>query len=156
PQCGPATPVEVRVLVSNDRTAHAILKTYLIVNSGFLAAMETEAELAGVMAHLLSYMRDGGRPQSVAGASIPLVFLGGWHGYTYGAPDGAALVPAAYLKTMSADIAKADAAAVQCLAAAGYDPEPFRENLGKIVEVESRANVTSPIAPYLPALVRVD
>jgi predicted Zn-dependent protease len=157
PHCGPARQVEVRVLVSDERTAHGILKSYLVVNSGFLVAMESEAELAGVLAHMLSYMRDGGRPRNVAGATIPLVFLGGWSGYTYGTPPGgAALAPEAYSRILATDIAKADAAAVQCLAAAGYDPEPFRENLLKIADAESRGNAGSPALRYLPASARVD
>lgn len=152
PHCGPRTQVEVRVLVSGQLTAHAVLGSYLTVNTGLLAHMESEAELAGVVAHLLSYMRDHARPQKVDGASIPLVV---WHPYSYGA-DAASVVPQGYLKTLAAQIIQADSAAVQCLAAAGYDPEPFLDNLRKLAEAESHGSAASPIAGHLPASQRVE
>src|ERR687884_102456 len=80
-------PVTIKILDSEDVNAMAIPGGFFFVNSGLILKAETEAEIAGVMAHEIAHIaarhgtRQATRGELVNYASIPLIFMGGWAGY---------------------------------------------------------------------------
>src|SRR6201995_3518034 len=80
-------PFTIKVLDTEEVNAFALPGGFFFVNSGLILKAESEAELAGVMAHEIAHVacRHGTR-QATKGeliniASIPLIFMGGWAGY---------------------------------------------------------------------------
>ncbi|MGC8794104.1 MAG: M48 family metalloprotease, partial [Bryobacteraceae bacterium] len=80
-------PFTIKVIDSDEVNAFALPGGFFFVNSGLIMRAETEAELAGVMAHEIAHVaaRHGTRQASRATianyAMIPLIFMGGWTGY---------------------------------------------------------------------------
>src|SRR5437870_7811889 len=80
-------PFTIKVIDSEDVNAFALPGGFFFVNSGLILKADTEAELAGVMAHEIAHVaaRHGTRQASrgtIANlATIPLIFMGGWTGY---------------------------------------------------------------------------
>src|SRR5258706_2638674 len=77
-------PFTIKVIDSEDINAFALPGGFLFVNSGLILQTESEAELAGVMAHEIAHVaaRHGTR-QATRGEianlmTIPLIFVGGW------------------------------------------------------------------------------
>src|SRR5215470_8495441 len=80
-------PFTIKVLDTEEVNAFALPGGFFFVNTGLVLKAESEAELAGVMAHEIAHVaaRHGTR-QATKGqianlASIPLIFVGGWAGY---------------------------------------------------------------------------
>src|ERR1039457_6958886 len=80
-------PFTIKVIDSEDVNAFALPGGFFYVNSGLILKADSEAELAGVMAHEIAHVaaRHGTR-QATRGtianlATIPLIFMGGWTGY---------------------------------------------------------------------------
>src|ERR1700676_267526 len=96
-------PFSIKVLDSEEVNAFALPGGFFFVNSGLILKADSEAELAGVMAHEIAHVaaRHGTR-QATRGeianlATIPLIFMGGWTGY--GIQQAASiLVPVGFLK----------------------------------------------------------
>src|SRR5919109_2502399 len=80
-------PFTIKVLDSEEVNAFALPGGFFFVNTGLILKAESEAELAGVMAHEIAHVaarhgtRQATRGQVVNLASIPLIFMGGWTGY---------------------------------------------------------------------------
>ena len=80
-------PFTIKVLDSEEVNAFALPGGFFFVNSGLMLKAESEAELAGVMAHEIAHVaaRHGTRQQTkgqiINYATIPLIFMGGWAGY---------------------------------------------------------------------------
>src|SRR6266849_3534315 len=81
-------PFTIKVLDSEEVNAFALPGGFFFVNSGLILKAETEAELAGVMAHEIAHVaarhgtRQATRGEIVNLASIPLIFMGGgWTTY---------------------------------------------------------------------------
>src|SRR5260370_31902047 len=96
-------PFTIHVIDSEEVNAFALPGGFFFLNSGLILRADTEAELAGVMAHEIAHVaaRHGTR-QATRGeianlASIPLIFVGG--GIGYGVRQAASvLVPVGFLK----------------------------------------------------------
>src|SRR5437588_10976619 len=80
-------PFTIKVVDSEEVNAFALPGGFFFVNTGLILKADTEAELAGVMAHEIAHVaaRHGTR-QATRGeignlATIPLLFMGGWTGY---------------------------------------------------------------------------
>jgi Zn-dependent protease with chaperone function len=123
-------PFTIKVLDDDQVNAFALPGGYLYVNSGLILAAQTEAELAGVMAHEIAHVaarhgtKGATRTQIWNLASIPLVFVGG--------PIGMAIreisqiaVPMTFLKFSRGFEREADLLGVEYEYAAGYDPAAF-------------------------------
>src|SRR5881628_1741107 len=80
-------PFTIKVLDSEEVNAFALPGGFFFVNSGLMLKAESEAELAGVMAHEIAHVAARhGTKQATKGqianiASIPLIFMGGLPGY---------------------------------------------------------------------------
>jgi beta-barrel assembly-enhancing protease len=120
-------PFTIKVIDSPDVNAFALPGGLLYVNRGVVEAAESEAELAGVMAHEIAHVaarhgvEQASKGQFLNYASIPLIFLGGLPGYILQQAAGLA-VPLTFLKFSRGAEKEADLLASQYLWASGYDP----------------------------------
>lgn len=123
-------PFTIKVLDDDQVNAFALPGGYLYVNSGLILAAQTEAELAGVMAHEIAHVaarhgtKGATRSQIWNLASIPLIFVGG--------PVGMAIreisqiaVPMTFYKFSRGFEREADLLGIEYEYAAGYDPGSF-------------------------------
>jgi len=120
----------IKVLDSDDVNAFALPGGFLYVNKGVIIAADSEAELAGVMAHEIGHVaaRHGTEQASKATianyAMIPLIFMTGGLGMI--AYQAAQIgVPLTFLKFTRGAEAEADKLGAQYIWAAGYDPNNF-------------------------------
>jgi beta-barrel assembly-enhancing protease len=116
---------------------------FFYVNSGLILKAETEAELAGVMAHEIAHIaarhgtRQATRGELVNFATIPLIFMGGWTGYGIRQATSI-LVPIGFLSFSRGFEAEADMLGLQYLYKAGYDPTAFVDFFEKIQSDEKK------------------
>ena len=134
-------PFTIKVLDSDDVNAFALPGGFLYVNKGAILAADSEAELAGVMAHEIAHVcaRHGVEQASKATlanyAMIPLIFMTGGLGYL--AYQAAQIgVPLAFLKFGRGAEAEADKLGAQYLWSAGYDPNNFLTFFEKLEKKE--------------------
>ena len=137
-------PFTIKVIDSEEVNAFALPGGFFFVNSGLILKAESEAELAGVMAHEIAHVaaRHGTR-QATRGeianlATIPLIFMGGgWT--TYGIYQAASvLVPIGFLKFSRGMESEADMLGLEYMYKAGYDPTAFVDFFEKIETLEKR------------------
>jgi len=136
-------PFTIKVIDSEDVNAFALPGGFFYVNSGLILKADTEAELAGVMAHEIGHVaaRHGTR-QATRGeianlATIPLWFVGGWAGY--GARQAASvLIPMGFLQFSRAFEAEADLLGLEYMYKAGYDPTAFVDFFEKVQAMEKK------------------
>jgi predicted Zn-dependent protease len=80
-------PFTIKVIDTEDVNAFALPGGFFFVNSGLILKADTEAELAGVMAHEIGHVaarhgtRNASRAEVAQLSTIPLIFMGGWAGY---------------------------------------------------------------------------
>lgn len=116
---------------------------FFFVNSGLILRADSEAELAGVMAHEIAHVaarhatRQAGRATIANYATIPLIFLGGWAGYAIRQAAGAA-IPLGFLRFSRGFEREADFLGLQYLYKAGYDPTAFVDFFEKIEVLEKK------------------
>lgn len=120
-------PFTIKVIDSNEINAFALPGGFLFVNRGLVEAAESEAELAGVIAHEVAHVaarhgvEQASKGELVNWLSIPLIFLGGWGGYIARQAAGLA-IPLGFLKFSRGAEKEADRLAAQYMWATGYDP----------------------------------
>jgi beta-barrel assembly-enhancing protease len=136
-------PFTIKVIDTEDVNAFALPGGFFFVNSGLILKADTEAELAGVMAHEIAHVaaRHGTRQATKAEiaqmATIPLIFWGGWAGF--GARQGASiLLPVGFLQFSKAMESEADMLGLQYMYKTGYDPEAFVDFFEKIESLEKK------------------
>ncbi len=130
-------PFTIKVIDSDGVNAFALPGGFFFVNSGLILEAESEAELAGVMAHEIAHVtarhgtKNATKGQLINYATIPLIFLGGPIGF--GVRSAASiLVPMQFLKFSRGAEREADYLGLQYLYATGYDPLAFIEFFEKI------------------------
>src|SRR5271165_1611158 len=136
-------PFTIKVIDTEDINAFALPGGFFFVNSGLILKAETEAELAGVMAHEIAHVaarhgtRQATRGELAQLATIPLIFMGGWTGY--GIRQAASiLVPVGFLQFSREFEGEADMLGLQYMYKTGYDPGAFVDFFEKIESLEKK------------------
>src|ERR1700723_252716 len=137
-------PFTIKVLDTEEVNAFALPGGFFFVNSGLILKTETEAELAGVMAHEIAHVaaRHGTRQATRGdlmqiGAIAGSIFLGGWTGYAIRQGMGLA-IPLGYLQFSQAFEREADYFGLQYMYKSGYDPTAFVDFFEKIETLEKK------------------
>jgi predicted Zn-dependent protease len=119
-------PFTIKVIDSDDVNAFALPGGFFYVNKGLILAAESEAEIAGVMAHEIAHVaarhgvEQASKAQLINWASIGLIFVGGPLGaIAYNAASFG--VPLAFLKFGRGAENEADKLGAQYAWASGYD-----------------------------------
>jgi len=137
-------PFTIKVLDTEEVNAFALPGGFFFVNSGLILKAETEAELAGVVAHEIAHVacRHGTRNASKAemmqiGAIAGSIFLGGWTGYAIYQGMGLA-IPMGYLAFSRAAEREADYYGLQYMYKSGYDPTAFVDFFEKLQTMQKK------------------
>ena len=136
-------PFTVKVIDSDEINAMALPGGFFFVNSGLILNADTEAEVAGVMAHEIAHVaahhavREQTRMNYAQIGTVPLIFVGG--GLGYGLYEAANIgVPLTFLQFSRDFEAQADFLGTQYLYRAGYDPQALVNFFEKIENLEKR------------------
>ena len=136
-------PFTVKVIDSDEVNAFALPGGFFFVNSGLILNADTEAEMAGVMAHEISHviahhaMREQTRMNYAQIGTIPLIMVGG--GLGYGIYEAANIgIPLTFMQFSRDFEAQADFLGTQYLYRAGYDPQALVTFFEKIENLEKR------------------
>jgi predicted Zn-dependent protease len=138
-------PFTIKVLDTEEVNAFALPGGFFFVNTGLILKTESEAELAGVMAHEIAHVaaRHGTKQATrgelaqigmmVASIAVPYSTLG------YGALQGASmLIPVGFLKFSRSMEREADYLGLQYLYKTGYDPTAFVDFFEKVQSMEKK------------------
>ncbi len=134
-------PFTVKVIDSREVNAFALPGGFLFVNTGLVLRAESEAELAGVLAHEIAHVaarhgtKQATRQELLNYLSMPLVFAGGWLGYAVRQLVGLA-VPMGFLQFTRGMEKQADALGLAYLYRSGYDPLAFVDFFERIETLE--------------------
>jgi predicted Zn-dependent protease len=136
-------PFTIKVIDAEEVNAFALPGGFFFVNSGLIMKADSEAELAGVMAHEIAHVaarhgtRQATRGQIANLATIPLIFMGGWAGY--GIRQAASVaIPLGFLSFSRAFEEEADMLGLEYLYKTGYDPTAFVDFFEKIQSLEKK------------------
>src|SRR5690242_4795977 len=144
-------PFTIKVIDSDVVNAFALPGGFFYVNSGLILRADSEAELAGVMAHEIAHVaarhgtKNATKGELAQMATIPLILLGpgGWAGY--GLYEGLNFaIPMSFLKFSRDAEYEADYLGLQYMYAAGYDPNAFVTFFEKVEAEEKRQPGTVP------------
>lgn len=135
-------PFVIKVVEDDSVNAFALPGGFFFVNTGLILKAQTEAELAGVMAHEIAHVaarhgtRQDSRAQFASYATLPMIFMGGgWA--AYGMRQAAQLlIPLGFLKFSRAFEEEADNLGLQYMYKTGYDPVGFVDFFEKIQAME--------------------
>ncbi len=136
-------PFTVKVIDSDEINAMALPGGFFYVNSGLILNADSEAEIAGVMAHEISHVvahhavREQTRMNYAQFVTIPLIFVGG--GLGYGIYEAANIgIPLTFLQFSRDFEAQADFLGTQYMYHAGYDPQALISFFEKVENLEKR------------------
>ena len=136
-------PFTIKVIDTEEVNAFALPGGFFFVNSGLILKADSEAELAGVMAHEIAHVaarhgtRQATRGEIAQFATIPLVFMGGWTGY--GIHQAASVaIPMGFLSFSRGFESEADLLGLEYMYKSGYDPEAFVDFFEKIQSLEKK------------------
>jgi beta-barrel assembly-enhancing protease len=136
-------PFTIKVIEDPTVNAFALPGGFFFVQTGLIMHADTEAELAGVMAHEIAHVaarhgtRQATRGEIAQLATLPLIFMGGAAAYGIYEASGL-LIPMGFLKFQRGFEAEADYLGVQYMYKAGYDPTAFVDFFEKIETLEKR------------------
>jgi predicted Zn-dependent protease len=136
-------PFTFEIVQGDQLNAFALPGGFVFVNTGLIEAAETEAELAGAMAHEIAHVaarhitRQATRGKIVDYASLPLILLGGWTGYAVRQGAGLA-IPMGFLSFSRGFESEADMLGLQYMYKAGYDPTASIDLFERMLTLEKR------------------
>jgi len=138
-------PFTIKVLDSEEVNAFALPGGFFFVNSGLILKAESEAELAGVMAHEIAHVAARhGTKQATKGqiAQIGMIAASIMLPYSlagYAIQQGASIaIPLGFLKFSQSMESEADFLGLQYLYKSGYDPTSFVDFFEKIQSLEKK------------------
>ncbi len=138
-------PFVVKVVDSDEVNAFALPGGFFYVNSGLILSAQSEAELAGVMAHEIAHVaarhatRNMTKMQIWNMATIPLLFVAGPAGFVLRQASSLAF-PMGTLKFSRDAEREADLLGLEYEYAAGYDPEAFVSFFERLSGRDRKAN----------------
>ena len=145
----------IKVIDSPDFTTFALPGGFLYVDKGLITEVDSEAELAGLMAHEIAHVaarhatRFATRKSAWNFISVPLASLGP-------AGLGARQIGPLSLKKFSRDAElEADLLGTEYQYAAGYDPQAFVDALEKLHSKEIRMRARANAQPKVGFLARM-
>jgi predicted Zn-dependent protease len=138
-------PFTIKVLDTDEVNAFALPGGFFFVNSGLILKADTEAELAGVMAHEIAHVAcRHGTKQATRGELMEIGLIGasiftgyGWTGYAV-RQLGSLAIPMSMLTFTRVMERQADYYGLQYLYKSGYDPTAFVDFFEKIETMEKR------------------
>ena len=136
-------PFTFQIVQGEQLNAFAFPGGFVFVYTGLIEATETEAELAGAMAHEIAHVaarhitRQATRSQIANYASLPLILLGGWTGYAVRQGAGAG-IPLGFLNFERRFESEADLLGIQYMYKAGYDPTAAVDLFERMLSLEKR------------------
>jgi beta-barrel assembly-enhancing protease len=137
-------PFTIKVLDTEVINAFALPGGFFFVNSGLILKTDSEAELAGVMAHEIAHVaaRHGTRQVTRGdlmqiGAIVASIATGGWTGYAIRQASSLA-IPLGYLRFSVGFEKEADFYGLQYMYKAGYDPTAFVDFFEKVETLEKK------------------
>jgi beta-barrel assembly-enhancing protease len=138
-------PFTIKVIDGEEVNAFALPGGFFFVYTGLILKADTEAELAGVMAHEIAHVaaRHGTRAATkgelaqigMIAASIVIPY--GWTGYAV-QQAASMIIPIGFLTFSRANEREADHLGLQYMYKAGYDPGAFVDFFEKIETLEKR------------------
>lgn len=135
-------PFVIKVVQDDSVNAFALPGGFFFVNTGLILKAQTEAELAGVMAHEIAHVaarhgtRQDTKGQLASYATLPMIFMGGgWTPYLI-RQAAQVLIPIGFLKFSRAYEEEADNLGLQYMYKTGYDPLGFVDFFEKIQAME--------------------
>jgi Zn-dependent protease with chaperone function len=150
-------PFTIKVIDCLDLRIFALPGGFLYVDTGLIMEVDSEAELAGLMAREIAHVaarhatRFATRKYAWNMISFPLIYLGGPAGL------GTKQIGPLALKKFSRDAEmEADLLGIEYQYAAGYDPQAFVDVLEKLhsKETQMRARMAAPKAGFVSQIVR--
>ena len=141
-------PFTIKVIDDDQVNAFALPGGYFYVNSGLILAAQSEAELAGVMAHEIAHVaarhatKGATRTQIWNLASMSLVFVGGPVGMAVRQVSSLA-VPMTFMKFSRNFEREADLLGIEYEYAAGYDPQAFIDFFERIASQSKKPNIVA-------------
>jgi predicted Zn-dependent protease len=137
-------PFTFKIIQDDTLNAFALPGGFVFVNSGLIAASETEAELASAMAHEVAHVtarhmtRQATRGQIASLLSLPVsILLGGWTGYVVRQGAGVA-IPMTFLKFGREFEEEADYLGLRYLYDTGYDPAASIDVFERLMSLEKK------------------
>jgi beta-barrel assembly-enhancing protease len=138
-------PFIIKVIDTDEVNAFALPGGFFYVNSGLILDADSEAELAGVMAHETAHVcahhaaREMTRMNYAQLGMIPLIMMTGYSWAGYGIYEASQFaVPVAFLEFSREFEAQADYLGVQYMYRAGYDPQAYIRFFENIQALEKR------------------
>jgi len=138
-----AIPFTFQIVEGDQLNAFALPGGFVFVNTGLIEATETEAELAGAVAHEIAHVaarhttRQATRGKIVEFATLPAILLGGWTGYAVRQGAGLA-IPMTFLQFTRGFETEADMLGLQYMYKAGYDPTASIDLFERMLSLERR------------------
>ncbi len=136
-------PFTIKVIDVDDVNAFTLPGGFFFVNSGLILSADTEAELAGVMAHEIAHVaarditRQITKSQLTQIMTTPLIFFPGWGGVGARQAAGVA-IPLSFVHFSQADESNADLLGLQYMYKTGYDPGAFVDFFEKIQALQKK------------------
>jgi predicted Zn-dependent protease len=136
-------PVTFKIIDADDLNAFALPGGFIFVHTGLIRVTESEAELAGAMAHEIAHVAarhmtcQASKSQLTQLLTLPLLMAGGWTGYAIRQGAGMA-IPMSFLKLDRNYETEADFLGMQYMYKAGYDPTASVDLFERMLSLEKR------------------
>ncbi len=153
-------PFTIKIIDSQDIRAFSLPGGFLYVDKGLILAVDSEAELAGMMAHEIAHVvarhatRSATRRYTWDALSVPLRYFAGPIGFGLSSLGGLG-VPLSLKKFNRDAESEADLLGIEYEYAAGYDPEAFIVALEKLSNREAGMRHRLARMPFYNFITRI-